>query len=96
MIYQNIIQNILFVNGELKTGKNAGFNLWCTQRDSLDTSYLRGNRNDFGAFHFQNLLVVEPVVAFATFSVRLPWVITTQTKPTTSADFNLWCTQRWA
>ena len=30
--------------------------------DSLDTSYLRGNRDDFGAFHFQNLLVVGPGV----------------------------------
>ena len=55
------------MDGKLKIGKSAGFNLWRTQRDSLDTSYLRGNRNDFSAFHFQNLLVVEPVVAFATF-----------------------------
>ncbi len=38
-------------------------NLWRAQKDSFDTLCLQGNRNDFGAFHFQNLLVVEPFVA---------------------------------
>ena len=33
---------------------------WCGRRDSLGNSCLRGNRDDFDAFHFQNLLVFEP------------------------------------
>ena len=33
---------------------------------------LCGNRNDFGAFHFQNLLVVEPFVALQLLSGSHP------------------------
>ena len=49
------------------------FNLWRAQQDSLDTLCLWGNRDDLAAQCLPNLLVVEPVVAFATRSVLVLW-----------------------
>ena len=47
---------------------------------------LRGNRNDFGALYFQNLLVVEPRFSSRGFARQI--------KKTAKPFFYLWRTQR--